>query len=230
MNILIADASQEWRNELGHQLNKKGYQVFLTGNGHKVLEIFNSENLDLLVLDLNLSQINVYEILQNIRQQSQIPVLMIGENASDADAVKSLELGADDIIFKTSSMRECLARIEAITRRAKRTMVYTTEGRDKVIFGDLVLDQSSYRIYKKQQKLNLSQKEFGMLQILMQNPGKVYTKKQLYEEVWKVPYMKDQNTIMVHMSHIRHKIGDDARQPRILITVRGIGYKLQQPE
>ncbi|MBU5590412.1 response regulator transcription factor [Clostridium sp. MSJ-4] len=226
MNILIAEDEQDIRDLIELHLIKEGYNVFKAENGLEALDIFKNNPIDLAILDVMMPKLDGFSLLKNIRENSEIPVIFLTARDEDTDKVLGLGLGADDYMTKPFSPLELIARIQAQLRRYYK---YSgKKARSTFTLGDLVLDKESCTVYKNDILLDLNAKEYKILELLMENPGRVYTKKQLYELVWQDSYYGDDNTIMVHISHIRDKIEDNQRSPKYLKTIRGIGYKLEK--
>lgn len=226
LNILIAEDEQDICSLLALHLTKEGFNVFKAFNGFQALEIFQEENIDLAILDVMMPILDGFSVLKEIRKNSEIPVIMLTARGEDTDKIMGLDLGADDYVVKPFSAMVLLARVNAQLRRYYKF----AQGKNQptLSIGALYLDKDSCSLYKHKNIVDLNAKEYKIMELLMDNIGKVYTKKQLYEEVWKDSYYGDDNTIMVHISHIRDKIEDNPREPKYLKTIRGIGYKLEK--
>lgn len=227
MNILIAEDEQDIRELLELHLIKEGYTVFQAGDGISALKIFNEKSIDLIVLDIMMPGLDGFKVLKRIRETSEVPVVFLTARVEDVDKILGLGLGADDYIVKPFSAMEFIARIQALLRRTYKYSNISGKG-DLVINGELKLNKESCTIYKNDKEIDLNAKEYKILELFMDNIGKVHTKKQIYEIVWGEPYYEDDNTIMVHISHIRDKIEDNPKEPKYLKTIRGIGYKLEK--
>ncbi len=226
MNILLAEDEQDIRELLELHLIKESYTVFQAEDGLQALKIFNNEHIDLALLDVMMPGIDGFKVLKKIRETSEIPIIFLTARSDDTDKILGLGLGADDYIVKPFSPIEVIARIGAQLRRYYK---YTNGHlNDTLIIGNLTLNKDSFTLLKSEKVIELNPKEYKILELLMENAGKVYTKKQLYEAVWEDPYYGDNNTIMVHISHIRDKIEDNPKSPKYLKTVRGIGYKFEK--
>ncbi len=226
VNILIAEDEQDIRDLIGLHLVKEGFKVIKAEDGLKAIEILKNNPVDLAILDVMMPNLDGFSVIKKLREFSEIPVIFLTARAEDTDKILGLGLGADDYITKPFNPIELIARIQAQLRRYYK---YTSgKTKDTVVVGDLSLDRESCCIYKNDKKIDLNAKEYKIMELLMDNPGKVYTKKQLYELVWLDSYYGDDNTIMVHISHIRDKIEDNPRNPKYLKTIRGIGYKLEK--
>ncbi len=225
MNILIVEDEQDIRELLELHLSKEGYKIFTAEDGIKALSIFEDEDIDIALLDVMIPKIDGFKVLRKIRETSEIPVIFITAREEECDKILGLGLGADDYVIKPFSPIEIIARVKAQLRRYYK---YSNKAhKTGTTIGELMLDKESCSIYKNNIELALNPKEYRLLEFILENPGKVYTKKQLYEIVWENPYYGDSNTIMVHISHIREKIEADPKNPKYLKTIRGIGYKME---
>jgi DNA-binding response OmpR family regulator len=227
MRILIAEDEQDIRELIEIHLMKDGYDVLTAKDGIEALEIFNSEPVDLAVLDVNMPRLNGFKLLNKIRKVSKIPVILLTARGSDEDKILGLGLGADDYLTKPISMVELVARIKAHFRRNYEYIEPQNEEKKILKSGDLVIDLDQFSASKNGELLELNAKEIKLLIYFMKNKGKVFTKKQIYEEVWDDYYYGDNNTIMVYISRLRSKIEDEKDEPRYIKTIRGIGYRFE---
>lgn len=227
MNILIAEDEQDIRELLEMHLVKEGYEVFTAEDGERAVEIFDNNDIHIALLDVMMPKMNGFKVLKYIREKSQIPVIFITARTEDEDKILGLGLGADDYVSKPFSPIEIVARVQAHLRRYCR---YSNgnSSKNRIELGQLVLDKDSCVVYKNEEIVQLNAKEYKIIELFMENRGRVYTKKQLYEAVWGEEYYGDSNTIMVHISHIREKIEDNPKNPKYLKTIRGIGYKMEK--
>ena len=166
-------------------------------------------------------------VMEEIRKTSVIPIIFITAMSTDSDKVLALGLGADDYIVKPINTIELTARVASQLRRCYQ-YVNNKEEYTKIVLGELTLNKENYEVYKNNIKIDLNPKEFKILDLLMSNSGRVYTKKQIYEKVWEESYFGDDNTLLVHLSHLREKIEDNPKSPKYLKTIRGIGYKFEK--
>ncbi|MSR90697.1 response regulator transcription factor [Inconstantimicrobium porci] len=224
MNILIAE--DDIRNLIKLHLTKKGFNVYDACNGQDAYNIFNTIKLDLAILDVMMPLMDGVTLLKNIRKSSRIPVIFLTARSDDSDKILGLKLGADDYMIKPFNPAELTARVYAQLRRYYQ--YNSVEDESTYTIGDITVDSNSCTVTKNGNKIDLNTKEFKLLELLIKNVGKVYTKKQLYENVWQDIYCGDDNTIMVHISHLRDKIEDNPKYPKYLKTIRGIGYKLEE--
>ncbi|QZY57510.1 response regulator transcription factor [Crassaminicella profunda] len=226
MNILITEDNEDINNLLSLHLTKEGYTVFQAFDGLEGLQLFNKEEIDLMILDVMMPKIDGFNLLTKIRETSEIPVILLTARSEDADKVLGLGLGADDYVVKPFSVIEIISRVQA---QLRRYIKYSSkESKDILTNGSISLDLTNYIVKKKDILINLNPKEFKLLSVFMKHLGSIYTKEQLYEIVWEELYHGDSNTIMVHMSHLREKIEDDPKNPKYLKTIRGIGYRMEK--
>lgn len=224
INILIAEDEDDIRALLDLHLSNNGYTIFQASNGIEALDILSKESIHLLILDVMMPRMNGFEVIKKIRETSNIPVIFLTAVTEEANKILGLGLGADDYVVKPFSIIEIISRVEAHLRRY---MKYSSNEFSNILDnGELVLNLVTYEIKKNDIIINLLPKEFKMLALFMQNIGRVFTKKQLYERIWEEEYLEDDNTIMVHVSTLREKIEDNPRKPKYLKTIRGVGYRM----
>ena len=166
------------------------------------------------------------EVMKVIRERNTVPIIILSAKDTDSDKTLGLGLGADDYITKPFSITEVLARIKANIRRNTKYIMQSAKEESVLKCGNLIMNINDYSVLKNETRIELTAKEFEILKILMKNPKKVYTKEQIYSLVWKDAYFGDENAVNVHISRLRNKIEDNPRDPKIVITVWGIGYKL----
>ena len=219
MKILIAEDEKDLRELLFDQLTEVGYDVLQAQNGKEALELFQSAKPDLAILDIMMPVMDGLSVLSKIRETSEMPVIFLTARGEEIDKVSGLRLGADDYLVKPWGRNELLARIEVQKRHIKTEK---TES-EVIVSSGLKMDFSNGVIEKNGSILNLNAKEYHILKFFAENRGKVVTKKQIYQAVWEDDYLYDDNTIMVHLSHLRSKIEDD--NEKHIETLIGIGYR-----
>jgi len=227
LNILIAEDENDIRNLLKLQLEQEGYTVFAAKDGIEALEIMQSNVIDLAILDVMMPRLDGFNLLRKIRETSKIPVIFLTARGDDMDKILGLGIGADDYLVKPFSMAELLARVGAQLRRNHEYSSQKLQTFSKIEYGSLCLDKEACCVYKDDILVELNAKEYLLLKYLMENPERVFTKKQLYTAVWNEDIYYDDNTIMVHISHLRKKI-EDPKNPEYIKTIRGIGYKFHK--
>lgn len=223
--VLVVEDESDIRELLELHLLKEGYKVFTAKDGEEALEIFNKEKIDIALLDVMMPKVNGFKVIKSIREVSDIPIIFITARGEEEDKILGLGLGADDYVSKPFSPSEVIARVQAHLRRY---FSYSHNNREELIYSDLILDKKSCEVRKDGEIIQLNAKEYKLLYLFMENVGRVFTKKQLYENVWEEDYYGDSNTIMVHISHLRDKIEGNPKNPSYLKTVRGIGYKMEK--
>lgn len=224
--ILIAEDEKDIRHLLAMHLSQAGHTVLEAADGREALELFGRQPVDLMLLDVMMPQLNGFQVLTKVRESSDIPVIFLTARLEEEDKILGLGLGADDYVVKPFSLLEIGSRVNA---QLRRFLTYSVAPRKTLIRnGPFELDYDTYTVTKSGYPLELNPKEFKILALLMENLGKVYTKKQLYESIWEEAYYGDANTIMVHISHLREKIEDNPKEPKYLKTIRGIGYRMER--
>jgi DNA-binding response OmpR family regulator len=227
MNILIADDENDIRNLVKISLEENGYTVLTAKNGKEAWDILAAQDVHLAILDVMMPVMDGFNLLRKIREHSTIPVIFLTARADDMDKVLGLGLGADDYIAKPFSIAELVARVGAQLRRNNEYLSPKEKSSaDIITYGNLSIDKEKCCAFKDGKPIELSAKEYKLLLHFLENPGKVFTKRQLYHAVWDEEYYFDDNTVMVHISRIRDRIEDDPQKPKYLKTIRGIGYKL----
>lgn len=223
--IWIIDDDVDLCRLLRHHLEQEGYDVCTCHDGVMGLHELQSAEYQLVVLDIMLPMINGYEVLERIRKKSFIPVLILTAKDSEGDKVSGLRMGADDYLTKPFANSEFLARVSSLLRRY--TIFNTADGSPEIItVGGLSIDKAGREVRKDGMLLELTAKEFDLLLHFAENPGKVFTKRQIYQAVWKDAYAYDDNNIMVHIRRLRKKIEDHPEHPKYILTIWGVGYKL----
>ena len=222
MTILIAEDDADIRNLLRLYLESEGYTVVEAADGEAALSAALTQCPDAAILDVMMPKMNGYELTRALRRTSDIPILILSAKSQDNDKILGLNLGADDYIAKPFNPLEIVARVKAQLRRAARS------GSDVIAVRDLSLDTAAFQLTKNGVPIPLTPMEYKILSLLMRSPGRIFTKIQLYEGAIGNYFEGDDNTMMVHISKLREKIEDDPRNPRYIITVRGLGYKLEK--
>lgn len=226
LNLLLVEDDTEIREMLSTFLGSEGYNIECAEDGEEALKLFKAMSFNLVLLDLMIPKKNGMEVMKEIRKESIVPIIIISAKDSESDKTLGLGLGADDYITKPFSVTDVLARIKANIRRTTIYSGSSTKETSEQSFRNITINTDTYTATKDGEKLSLTAKEFEILKLLMKNPDKVYTKAQIYNLVWKDPYLGDENAVNVHISRLRNKIEDDPKNPLIVLTVWGIGYKL----
>jgi DNA-binding response OmpR family regulator len=225
---MLVDDEPLITDSLSYSLRREGFDVKSVGDGAIALQEILTFQPDLVVLDIMLPGMSGLEICRRLRAQSAVPVIMLTARSEEIDRVLGLEVGADDYLPKPFSFRELLARIRSILRRVELDrQVSQTQ---PVTLGSLTLDPVARRIFKDDQELQLSAREFDLLSNLMKNAGRALSREELLSEVWGSDWIGDQRTLDVHVRWLRLKVEDDPASPRYIQTVRGHGYRFAGPE
>ena len=221
-SILIAEDDADIRDLLRLYLEGEGFQVLEAGDGATALRLAREQSPSMAILDIMMPEMNGFELTRALRKYSDIPILILSAKSQDNDKILGLNLGADDYIAKPFNPVEIVARVKAQLRRAERTSGSVLTVRE------LTLDTASFQLTKSGQPIPLTPMEYKILAMLMRSPGRIFTKIQLYEGAIGNYFEGDDNTMMVHISKLREKIEDDPKNPRHIITVRGLGYKIEK--
>jgi two-component system alkaline phosphatase synthesis response regulator PhoP len=232
--VLVVDDEQSIVTLLQYNLEQAGYEVITAMDGEEGKRIAETDSPDLVVLDLMLPNLDGMEVCKQLRQKNiMTPILMLTAKDDELDKIIGLELGADDYMVKPFSPREVVARVKAILRRTLVQNEAAVE-KDKTVgeieIGKLTISPDKYEAYFKENLLELTLKEFELLLYLAQNKGRVLTRDQLLSAVWNYDFAGDTRIVDVHISHLREKIEEDTKKPVYIKTIRGLGYKLEDPK
>ncbi len=222
--ILIIEDDKDIINLVKHYLEKEGYRTFEASEGAKGLDILKKEKIDLTILDIMLPELNGIEVLKRIKgdaKTANIPVIMLTAKGEETDKIVGLELGADDYITKPFSPKELVARIKALLRRVEKPV----EKLDTLKYGELIMDISRHEVKVKGKEIELTAKEFGLLEELLRNKGRVLTRDTLLNNVWGYDYFGNTRTVDVHVRRLREKM---PLLEKAIITVKQLGYKLSE--
>ncbi|MDO4274352.1 MAG: response regulator transcription factor [Eubacteriales bacterium] len=226
--ILLVDDEKDIAELLEEVLQRDGFKnIEKAYTGQQAIEVCKSFEPDIIVLDIMLPDIDGIEVCRKIREFSICSILFLSSKNDDIDKILGLSSGGDDYVTKPFSPREVVFRIKAQLRRQQYQMAVDKDRKNDIVVGNLCLDKESSHIYKSGEELSLTGREFLLLSYLMENAGKIISKERLYEQVWGEYSSICDNTIMVHIRHIREKIEDIPSNPRQLITIKGLGYKLK---
>ena len=225
MKLLLVEDDPEICGMLKKFLEKENFEIITANDGEEACSKFRQETCDLVLLDLMLPKISGMDVLQQIRAQSTVPIIIMSAKDTDSDITLGLGLGADDCVTKPFSMVQVLARIKANLRRTGQYAASSPARPSLLTVGELRMNLEDYTVSKQGKEIELTAKEFEILRLLLQNPRKVYTKEQIYSLIWNDAYLGDENAVNVHISRLRNKIEDNPRSPKYVITVWGIGYK-----
>ncbi|TCT15478.1 DNA-binding response OmpR family regulator [Natranaerovirga pectinivora] len=223
--VLIVDDEVELADILSDYLEKEGFVTKTAHNGEEALDYFKAFNPQLVILDIMMPKIDGMEVCRIIRSMSSIPVLMLSSKSSEIDKILGLGLGADDYITKPFSPGEVVARVKAQLRRYLQLSSPSLEEKGLLQFGDLVIDSKSYSVRIGEKIAGLAAKEFEILLYMAKHPNQVFSREQLFDQIWGFDEYGDVNTVTVHIRKIREKIEKEPSEPKYIKTVWGVGYK-----
>ncbi|MDZ7609247.1 MAG: response regulator [Candidatus Desulforudaceae bacterium] len=224
--ILVVDDEQLLVKGLKRSLEQEGYRVLTAHDGVEALQVFQSEAIDLVVLDVMLPGLGGLEVCARIRREKETPIIMLTAKGEDVDRIVGLELGADDYVVKPFNTRELVARIRAVLRRARATDHTAANGIMEI--QGLTIDGPKRKVYVRGVEVDLTAKEFDMLHLIVANPGRVYTRENLLEAVWGSAYYSDLRTVDVHIRRLREKIEENPAKPEWVLTKWGVGYYFKE--
>jgi two-component system response regulator RegX3 len=221
--ILLVEDEESLAESIRYTLEQEGFTVTVAVDGRKAIERFRSDHPDLVILDLMLPELSGLDVCRLIRQESNVPIVMVTAKDSEADKVAGLELGADDYVTKPFSIRELVSRVRAHLRRARMQGPAVAE--EMLNGGPIVMDVAKHEVLVGEGLVAFPPKEFELLEAFLRRRGRLLTREFLIEEIWGHDYVGDTKTLDVHVKRIRQKIEHDPHDPELLLTVRGLGYK-----
>lgn len=229
MNILVVDDEREIANIVALYLQSDEYNVYICYTGKEALQCVEEKQIDLAILDVMLPDINGFEILRRIREKYNFPVIMLTAKVDATDRINGLTLGADDYIPKPFNPLELVARVKAQLRRYTKYNDGAKKSGELIDFAGLVLNRTSHECIYNEQQITLTPLEFEILWLLCENRGKVISSEDLFLQVWKEDYFKNSNnTVMVHIRHLREKLSRPTGKCDLIKTVWGVGYKVEE--
>ena len=220
--VLLVEDEESYREATSYMLRREGYEVVAAGDGRTGLDEFARAGADIVLLDLMLPGLSGVEVCRQLRQVSSVPVIMVTARDSEIDKVVGLEIGADDYVTKPFSHRELVARIRAVLRRGQDNEPLA----DVIEAGAVRMNVERHEVTLHGEPVRLALKEFELLEMFLRNPGRVLTRGQLIDRVWGSDYFGDTKTLDVHVKRLRAKLEADPATPKLFVTVRGLGYKL----
>lgn len=230
--ILIVEDDEDIQMIEEAYLQAAGFQTEIVADGEKVESMLNKTSFDLILLDLMLPGKSGYDICKEMREKIDIPILMVTARTESLDKIRGLGFGADDYIVKPFDPAELVARVHANLRQYERLMnkntAHTEAEQEEICIQDVRIQLNSWKVYKGEKEIKFPNREFELLKFLAMNPNVVFSKEQLFEKIWGYDYVGDSATVMVHINRIRDKIEDDSKNPRILETIWGVGYRLNK--
>lgn len=224
--VLVVDDEKSISEILKFNLEKEGYEVSVASDGEEAVQKAYQIEPEIILLDVMLPKMDGFQVCKKIRENFSMPIIMLTAKEEEVDKILGLELGADDYITKPFSMTEFVARINAHLRRyLVLSGGLNTQNKSTLAFGDLKIDLKSYAVYRGKKEIQLTAKEFELLKFFANNPNQVFTKAQIFKNVWDDTFIEDDNTVMVYIRRLRKKIEENPEKPKFVQTVWGIGYK-----
>ncbi|WCH50000.1 VanR-ABDEGLN family response regulator transcription factor [Lysinibacillus sp. OF-1] len=228
LNILVVDDEKEIADLIELYLKNENYHVFKYYTAQEALACIIRENVDLAVLDIMMPEIDGFTILQKIRETFNFPVIMLTAKEEEIDKINGFSLGADDYITKPFRPLELVARVKAQIRRFTLYNQGSKQTEDIIDFAGLMINQNTRQVFLNERQVSLTPTEFAILWYLCTNRGKVISSEQLFQEIWGDKYFNSNNTVMVHIRHLREKMKDSAENPKFIKTVWGVGYTIEK--
>ncbi|HKE98148.1 MAG TPA: response regulator transcription factor [Actinomycetes bacterium] len=222
--VLVVDDEESLLDAVRYSLSREGLDVVVARDGGEAIKEFEAERPDLLILDLMLPVLNGIDVCRRIRAASQVPILMLTARDGEVDRVVGLEMGADDYVTKPFSLRELVARVRALLRRAG-VVEPGDRGAPVLEASGVRLDPERHEVRVRGELVNLPLKEFELLEVLLENRGRVLTRQTLIDRVWGYDYVGDTKTLDVHVKRLRARVETDRHNPELIVTVRGVGYR-----
>jgi two-component system, OmpR family, response regulator RegX3 len=225
VSVLVVEDEESFVDALSVGLDREGFDATVARDGAEAMTLFTEGRFDVVLLDLMLPKVSGLDVCRAIRAQSDVPIIVVSAKGEEVDMVLMLEIGADDYVTKPYRLRELVARIRAVVRR-REGHDHPTED-ERLVQGHVRLDVESRRCYVGTREVKLRKKEFALLRLLMENPGRVLTREVLIDRVWGNDYVGDTKTLDVHVKRLRALIEEDPKNPTVITTVRGVGYRFE---
>ena len=223
--ILIADDNEDITDILSNYVKREGYESLVASNGQKAYELFEQYNPSVVLLDVMMPEMDGFEVCRKIRQESEVPIILISAKGEDFEKIMGLDIGADDYIVKPFSPSEVMARVRAVIRRMKTATVNTST--NEIILSDLRINLDEYSLYINEKKMKLTKKEIETMWMLASNPNKVFTRDNLLDSLWGYDYYGDSRTVDSHIKRLRAKLDEVSHPNWGIKTIWGMGYKLE---
>ena len=227
--ILVADDELSVREAVGYALRQEGFDVVLAEDGDDADEKLSGEiDYDLLILDIMMPGRSGLDVCRDVRARSPVPIILLTAKDAEVDKVVGLEVGADDYVTKPFSVRELIGRVRAQLRRRELDRTSTDQGGKMIDAGAVHIDLSRHLVTVRGKPVNLTRSEFQVLRLLADSPGQVFSRLEIMEELWQSEFSGDVRACDVHISNLRQKIEEDPQEPELVLTVRGVGYRLAE--
>jgi two-component system, OmpR family, response regulator VanR len=227
VTVLVVDDEQEIRDLVEVYLRNEGYRVLTAGNGRDALAMVTAQAIDLVVLDIMMPGMDGVQTCMRIRQEQQMPIIMLSARTEDLDKIHGLTAGADDYVAKPFNPLELVARVKSQLRRHLQWGAAATPTPDEIAVDDLVINTAAHTVTVNGRAVSLTPTEFAILELLARNRGIVFGAERIYEQVWNEPFFESANTVMVHIRKLREKLEEQPRKPKYIKTVWGVGYRIE---
>jgi two-component system, OmpR family, response regulator RegX3 len=225
--VLVVEDEESFVEALTIGLKREGFRVQVARDGVSALELFDVVKPDLVLLDVMLPRMSGIDVCRQLRKRTRVPIIMVTAKGAEIDTVVGLEVGADDYVTKPYRLRELVARMRAVLRRVPEQRTVSTG--EVLQVGDVTLDPERHEVTIRGEPAQLPLKEFELLELLLENAGRVLTRETLIDRVWGTDYVGDTKTLDVHVKRLRSKVEDDPASPSRIVTIRGLGYKYDAP-
>jgi two-component system response regulator RegX3 len=226
IHILVVEDEESFVDALTIGLNREGFDVTIARDGQQALALFAREKFDLILLDLMLPKLSGLDVCRSVRSISDVPIIVVSAKGEEVDMVLMLEIGADDYVTKPYRLRELVARIRAVLRR-REAPEHADASDEQIEQGSIRMNIDARRCFVNGEEVKLRKKEFALLRLLLENPGRVLTREVLIDRVWGNDYVGDTKTLDVHIKRLRSLIEDEPKSPKHITTVRGVGYRYE---
>jgi two-component system response regulator RegX3 len=226
--VLVVEDEESFVDALTVSLRREGFQVQVARDGAQALEVFDAVAPDVVLLDVMLPKVSGIDVCRELRRRSKVPIIMVTAKGAEIDTVVGLEVGADDYVAKPYRMRELVARMRAVLRRSPEAPLAAGDG-DVLEIGDVSLDPDRHEVVIRGEQVSLPLREFELLELLLENAGRVLPRHTLIDRVWGHDYVGDTKTLDVHIKRLRTKVEPDPANPVHIVTIRGLGYKYELP-
>jgi two-component system response regulator RegX3 len=225
VSVLVVEDEESFIDALTIGLDREGFDVTIARDGQEALTLFAKDSFDVVLLDLMLPKLSGLDVCRSMRATSSVPIIIVSAKGEEVDMVLMLEIGADDYVTKPYRLRELVARIRAVLRRRQRNDQVEID--EEISLGDVRMDIDARRCFVNGEEIKLRKKEFALLRLLLENPGRVLTREVLIDRVWGSDYVGDTKTLDVHIKRLRTLIEEEPKNPTHITTVRGVGYRFE---
>lgn len=226
IQVLLVEDEESFVDALTIGLDREGFDVAIARDGQQAMTLFSNSSFDIVLLDLMLPRLSGLDVCRQIRASSEVPIIIVSAKGEEVDMVLMLEIGADDYVTKPYRLRELVARIRAVLRR-REVHEHVVVSDDEIHLGPIRMDIDARRCFVNGEEIKLRKKEFALLRLLLENPGRVLTREVLIDRIWGSDYVGDTKTLDVHIKRLRTLIEDDPKAPEHITTVRGVGYRYE---